>query len=206
MVVNNQNNEQHMKKARFLFFAVFILAGSRIQAQGFHLGVKAGANIAKVNGRAFSDGFQWGYCVGAFAELNVSSKWGVQPEVLFSQTNTQTATSFEEIIPTGFNDVKVNLDYLTIPILLSYKPIPLLSLQIGPQFGILMNSNQTVAGNGKNAFKSGDFSMVGGAQMNLGPVKAGARYILGLTNINDVNNVDTWNTQNFQLYIGLRLF
>ena len=194
-----------MKKLCYLLFSVLVLTVSRIHAQGFHLGIKAGANIAKVSGRAFSEGFQWGYLAGAFAELNASDKWGIQPEVLFSQTNTKTATSFDEIIPEGYNDVNVKLNYLTIPILISYKLIPLLSLQLGPQFGILLNNNQNLVVNGKDAFKSGDFSMVGGAQLNLGGIKAGARYILGLTNINDINNADTWKNQNFQLYIGLRI-
>jgi hypothetical protein len=195
-----------MKELRLLLMIVFIFSLSHTEAQGLHLGVKAGANIAKLSGRAFSDGFQWGFSAGAFAELNVTSKWGIQPEVLFSQTQTQTANAFEEIIPQGYNDLKVTLNYISIPILLSYRPIPILSLQIGPQFGILMNPDVTVANNTVNAFKSGDFAMVGGAQVNLGPVKGGVRYILGLTNINDVNNADTWKTQNFQIYLGLRLF
>jgi hypothetical protein len=79
---------------------------------------------------------------------------------------------------------------------------------VGPQFGILMNTSQNIVANGEKAFKSGDFSMVGGAQVNLGAIKLGARYIYGLTNmaeIKDINNVDTWKNQNFQLYFGLRI-
>ena len=123
---------------------------------------------------------------GAFAELDVSSKWGVQPEVLFSQTSTQTASDFNDIYEEGINNRNVKLNYLNIPILLSFKPVPLLSLQAGPQFGILMNTSDNITTNGANAFKSGDFSMVLGAQLNLGPFKGGARYVYGFTNIDDV--------------------
>jgi hypothetical protein len=60
--------------------------------------------------------------------------------------------------------------------------------------------------NGKDAFKKGDFSMLGGAQLNLGPLKAGARYVVGLTDINDISTQSKWKNQGFQLYAGLRIF
>src|SRR5580704_14562715 len=126
-----------MKKICFLVLVVSILSASGIQAQSFHFGVKAGTNLSQISGRSFNEGFKWGFTAGAFAELNFTSKWGIQPELLFNQTNTQTADSFNDIYQQGINTRSVKLNYLSIPILLSYKPIPLLSLQIGPQFGIL---------------------------------------------------------------------
>jgi hypothetical protein len=195
-----------MKKLSIHFLVVFVFAITRIHAQGFHLGIKAGTNISQITGRSFDQGFQWGFSVGAFSELNFTGKWGIQPEVLFNQTNTQTASNFNDIYEQGINSRNVTLNYLCIPILLSWKPIPLLSIQVGPQFGILMNTNENITTNGVNAFKSGNFSLVGGAQLNLGGFKAGARYVYGLTNLNDVTNADTWKNQNFQLYIGLRIF
>jgi hypothetical protein len=206
MKVNYQTQNQLMKKVSFIIFSVFILSASRIQAQGIHIGIKAGVNLGQVNGRSFDDGYKVGFSAGGFAELNFTSKWGIKPEVLFNQTNTTTVNSFNEIIPQGINNQSTKLNYLSIPILLSYKPIPLLSFQLGPQFGILMNSSQTIVGNGKNAFKTGDFAMVGGAQLNVGGFKAGARYAIGLTNINDINDQDSWKNQSVQLYVGLRIF
>lgn len=194
-----------MKKVCFLVLIVSILSASRIQAQSFHFGVKAGTNLSQISGRSFNEGFQWGFSAGAFAEVNFNSKWGIQPELLFNQTKTQTASDFNEVYNEGFNSTSVNLNYLNIPILLSYKIIPILSIQVGPQFGILMNTSQNITSNASNAFKSGDFSIVGGAQVNLGGFKAGARYVSGLTNIDNVTSVDTWKNQNFQLYIGFRI-
>jgi hypothetical protein len=195
-----------MKKVRFLFFAVFVLAATQIQAQGFHLGIKAGTNISQISGRSFNDGFQWGFSAGAFTEINFTSSWGIQPELLFSQTKTQTASNFNDIYLDGINSQSVSLNYMSIPVLLSWKPIPLLSIQVGPQFGILLNTSENITTNGVNAFKSGDFSIVGGAQFNLGGFKAGARYVSGLTDISNVTSADTWKNQNFQLYIGFRIF
>ena len=56
----------------------------------FHVGVKAGANIFKVDGKSFKEEFKFGYNLGAFAEIYFSEKWGVQPEVLWNQTNYRT--------------------------------------------------------------------------------------------------------------------
>ena len=49
---------------------------------------------------------------------------------------------------------------------------------------------------------------MGGAQLNLGGFKAGARYAIGLNNaaaIKDIENVDTWKSQSIQFYIGFRI-
>lgn len=199
-----------MKKTGFFIIAIFALSISRIHAQGLHLGIKAGTNISQLTGRSFDDGFQWNFMAGAFAEINFTSKWGIQPELLFSQTSTQTASDFTAVYEQGLNERNVKLNYLSIPILLTYKlPLPIFSLQAGPQFGILMNTSDNITGNGVNAFKSGDFSMVLGAQVNLGPFKGGARYVYGFTNVADISSiksVDSWKTRTIQLYVGLRIF
>lgn len=195
-----------MKKSGFVIFAFLVISASGIQAQGLHIGIKGGANIGQVDGRSFQDGYKWGYCLGGFAELNITSKWGLQPELLFSQTSTQTSNLFNSIYPDGINYQNVKLNYMTIPVLLSWKPIPILSIQVGPQFGVLLSSSQNILGNGEKAFKSGDFALVGGAQVNLLKFKFGARYVSGLTNLDNVGSSDTWKNNSFQLYIGFRLF
>jgi len=194
-----------------LSLALIIIGATHTQAQGFHLGFKAGANIFKVDGQSFDQSFQYGYNLGAFAELNFTKKWGIQPEVMWNQTNYRTGENFGNVFPGGVSDVKGKLNYLSIPILLTYRPIKLLSLQVGPQYGTLINSDQTLVQNGKNAFKKGDFSMVGGAQLNLAGFKLGARYVIGLTDINDLGNgngptPEKWKNQGFQVYAGFRIF
>jgi hypothetical protein len=195
-----------MKRNAFVLSTLLVIAGLQSQAQGFHFGVKAGANLFKVDGESFNQEFQFGYMVGAFTQIYVNSKWGLQPELNFNQTNYRTGNNFSAVVPDGVNDVKGKLDWLTIPVLLSYRPVPILSLLAGPQFGILVNQDEHLINNAGDAFKKGDFSLVGGAQLNLGPVLAGARYVMGLTNINDVTNQSTWKNEGWQLYAGIRIF
>jgi hypothetical protein len=195
-----------MKRNAFVLSLCLVIAAVHTQAQGFHLGIKAGANLFKVDGESFDQEFMFGYTAGAFAQINVTSKWGIQPELNFNQTNYRTGNNFSSIVPDGVNDVKGKLDYLTIPVLLSYRPIPLLSLLAGPQYGILLNQDEHLVNNAEQAFKKGDFALVGGAQLNLADFLVGARYVAGLTNINNVTNESTWKNQGWQLYAGFRIF
>ena len=174
-------------------------------AQGFHVGLKAGATIFKINGTAMKDEFNFGYNAGAFAELYFSDKLGIQPEVMFNQTNYRTGTDFSNVYQVNANDVKGKLNYLSIPILLNYNLAKFFTLQAGPQFGILMNKHETLAENGKDAFKGGDFSMLGGVQLNIGSLKVGGRYVVGLHDINDLPNDQKWKNQGFQVYLGFRV-
>ena len=185
----------------FFLVTITVISG---YAQGFHIGVKGGANIFKLDGRSFNDEFKFGYSLGGFAELNFNKTWGIQPELLWNQTNFRTASNFNSVVPDGYNDVKGSLNYLSIPILLSYRPIKLISIQAGPQFGILLGQTNIV-NNARDAFKKGDFSLLGGAQLNLGGFKLGARYFIGLNNLNDVQNDDKWKNQGFQVYVGFRI-
>jgi hypothetical protein len=194
-----------MKKKLLVFLTAALLISSASFAQGFHLGIKGGANGLKVDGKSFREEFRFGYNLGAWAEINLSKKVGIQPEVLWNQTNFRTADQFNDIYPEGTGDVRGDLNYLSIPVLLNYRPVKLITLQAGPQFGILLDKNESLFENGQRAFKKGDFSMLGGAQLNIGAIKVGARYVIGLTNINDIDNQDKWKNQGFQVYLGLRI-
>lgn len=175
-------------------------------AQGFHLGVKGGVNMYKVEGKSFADEFQHAYNAGLFAEINFSKKVGIQPEVLWNQSQTRTSTRFKDIYDQGIGELKgVTLNYLSIPVLLNVSPSKFITFQAGPQFGMLINKDQGLLDNGKSAFKTGDLSMLGGVQLNIGGFKVGGRYTVGLTNINDIDNQDKWRNQGFQLFAGFRL-
>jgi hypothetical protein len=191
-----------MKKILFAF--LLVAAGVSANAQGFHLGAKAGANLTKIQGMSFKEGFDLGYQIGGFAEIDFSKKLGIQPEVLFSQTNTTFTNQASTIYNNAFQgDVKLN--YLSIPILLRINSGKLLTFHVGPQFSILMNDNENLVSNGKQAFKDGDFSMIGGLQLNLSALKIYGRYNIGLTNINDIDSRDNWKSQQIQLGLGLRI-
>jgi hypothetical protein len=196
-----------MKTKLFLPLMAALLVSNVMMAQ-FHIGIKAGANVTKVDGRSFKDEFRYGYHLGGFAELNFrGSKLGIQPEVLFNQYTTRLDSNYKELYENVFNSGQtVKLNYISIPLLLNYKLIGnFLTLQAGPQFGILIDNSKTLLQNGGDAFKKGDFSMVGGVQLKLAALRLQGRYNIGLNNISDIDNQDRWKNQGFQVSVGLAL-
>jgi hypothetical protein len=161
-----------MKKS--LIFIVIFLFPFLLQGQGVGLGIKAGANwanqdVSNVDIKSVTD-----YLFGAYVNVNFSDKWGITPEVLYSAYGTE------------WDNAKVDLDYIAIPVMLRFKPIGLLSLEAGPQFSFLTKANVE----------------------NVGDVKdqhVGARYILGFTNISDVSS-ETVKNRTFQLSVGWTIF
>jgi hypothetical protein len=53
--------------------------------------------------------------------------------------------------------------------------------------------------------KTGDFSLLAGAQVKFGGIRVNGRYVIGLSNINDIDNQDKWKYSGFQLSLGLAL-
>lgn len=186
-------------------FVLFSVAG---MAQGgvpiFQLGVKGGVNITKIDGKSFSDEFNYGYHAGAFATIKITNHIQIQPEVLFNQINTKADTAFGNVL--NVKNLKgVKLNYVSIPLLLNITPAKILSFQFGPQFGILLDKHKNLFENGKDAFSGGDLSLLAGAQLNLGSIRVSGRYVVGVANINDASNSDKWENQGFQLGVGFRI-
>ncbi|MBX3253775.1 MAG: PorT family protein [Chitinophagaceae bacterium] len=184
----------------------FIISSSSSFAQGFRLALHAGANMGKLDGKSFNDEFQLGYHLGVAPEIMLTKKWGIQPEVMFSQSNTTTSREFEDIYKISSHELKdVKLNYLSIPLMLSFRPVSFFTLQAGPQFSVLMNKQRTLLENGGDAFKKGDFAMVGGAQINLLRLRIYGRYAIGLSELNDIDKQDSWKSQAIQLGVGFAL-
>lgn len=192
-------------KTKLISLAVMLSLCSVSFSQGLTFGIKGGATINKLTGKSFKEEFSFGYHVGGFATIGLGKKLSIQPEVLFNQVNIDTASNYSAVSP-NFNRVKdVKLKYLSIPILLNYNLSNLFALQVGPQFGVLIDQNKDLLQNGEDAFKKGDFSMVGGVQLKLLKFRVYGRYVIGLNDISDVQNSGKWNSQSIQLGLGIAL-
>ena len=191
-------------KTKLLLAAVISIISTATFAQKVQIGFKGGATVNKLTGKTFKEEFSFGYHLGAFASIGLGKKFAIQPEVLINQINVDTSSNFSNIYK--FNKLNsVQLKYLTIPVLLNYTANKLITLQAGPQFGVLMNKSNTFIENGKNAFKTGDFAMVGGVQLNVSSFKIYGRYTVGLNNLNDIDNKDKWKNQSIQIGVGFKL-
>jgi hypothetical protein len=198
-----------VKKLRYMKTKISLLLACVIFTQAaiaqINFGIKGGVNITKIDDKAFKDEFSYGYHAGGFAEIGLGKKLGIQPEVLFNQYQTKVDTSFGNIWNPLRSDQDAKLNYLSIPILLNYKLANILTLQAGPQFGVLISQDKNLLQNGQEAFKTGDFSLLGGAQINISKLRFTGRYFVGLNDIGDINDQAKWKNQGFQLSVGLAL-
>jgi Outer membrane protein beta-barrel domain len=196
-------------KAQIFITTVAILLSTSIFAQSnklqkFAIGLKGGANINKLTGKTFKEQFSYGYQGGGFITIPLGEKIAVQPEVMFNQINADTSSDFSKIY--NFNKISaIKLQYLSIPVLLNYSLNKIVVLQAGPQFGILVNKKNSLIQNGKEAFKAGDLSMLGGVQLSVLNFRIYGRYAIGLNNINDIDKKDKWKNQSVQLGLGVTL-
>lgn len=195
-------------KNNILIVAILLSTVSVANAQSLHIGAKGGATLNKLTGKSFKDEFSFGYHVGGFAEIGIGKKFSIQPEVLFNQVNVDTTTQFNQLYKSLLSSdaSNIKLSYISIPILLNYKPTKFLTLQAGPQFGILRDQNKNLLQNGKAAFKEGDLSLLGGVQLSLSKFSVYGRYAVGLNNLNDIDDQDKWKSQSIQLGIGFNIF
>jgi hypothetical protein len=196
-------------KLAFATLLLTLTAAHSFAQKSMEWGLKAGGNYFKVGGRSFNQAYNVSFSGGAYAELNYTSKFTIQPEFLFNQVLCKTSGEFSQIYaglePVAFQ--LVSLDYIAVPILLVYKPVPLISVIVGPQYSYLIAQTQGLlqADKNKAAFHHSELALVFGAQMNLGKVKVGLRYQEGLNNINAINTTDTWQTYGLQLYFGFQI-
>lgn len=195
--------------------AIALMAFAFTQAQDLKFGVKGGVNFANLNvdfGGVYGDygvyGFddnykmKIGFNVGAFAEYKFTDKWAIQPEVLYSLQGSKR--EFKDV--DGDYDVKSNLSYVNIPIMVKFYPIPKLYAEAGPQIGVLVNAkykaSEKIYGNdvneelednkdAKDDFKSIDFGFnIGAGYEFTENLFVNLRYNIGLSDIDDTPDPD----------------
>ncbi len=175
------NKSEIMKKLVIVLLAS-TLAITSINAQSpVAFGLKGGLNIATLNVESDSElDPRLGLHVGGLAHIHLNRSWALQPEVIYS------AQGFGDI---DNDDVKWKLDYVNIPVMVQYMFDNGFRLETGPQLGLLINA-KAESGNSesslKDDLKSTDVSWGFGLNyLSKSQIGVGARYNLGLTNINE---------------------
>jgi hypothetical protein len=194
-------------KVTLLALLLSALSITNLTAQSIHLGVKGGASLNKLTGQSFTEKFTFGYHIGGFVELGLGKKLSLQPEVFLSKVKQDTSSQFRALYNNllGTAGSNIELSYLNIPVLLGYKVTDQFVIQVGPQYSILMNQNDNLLQNSKNAFKQGDLSILAGVQLQVSKLRIYGRYAVGLNNLNDIDKKDEWKSQSLQIGIGLTI-
>jgi hypothetical protein len=204
-----------MKKlliALFLFSVVTVTAQrnklSDDHENFFKIGAKGGVNVNKITGQSFKSGFNYNYQLGGFVQINFSRTFGIQPEVNFVQTSTEFSNDPNDIYNDIFRDgnqKSSKLSYLEVPVLLNVNigPSKRVKLQLGPSYGALVKQTVDSLKTNGDIYKNGEWSAIGGLWIQLPLINLGARYKLGLTNINAIDDRQTWKNQAMQFFVGV---
>ena len=103
------------------------------------LGIKGGVNIATlVSENSGKQGSKIAYHAGILTRIGLTSKWSVQPEVIYSRQGIRQSLS-------GSN-YDINLNYINVPLLVQLLVTPGLRLEGGPQFGLLLSAKNIYQG------------------------------------------------------------
>lgn len=203
-----------MKK--IILSSLFVLAISFTYAQKAEFGIKGGLNSSNFSGDTDGADFKSrvGFNLGAFAAIKLSEKITLQPEILYSTQGAKAeniTAPVDDMLFTG--DVKFNLSYINVPVMMKYYVADKFNLEIGPQIGFLTSAktstkldgfSQTVEQDVKDYFESVDFGLNFGAGYDFTKnVSAGIRYNLGLSNIFKTEAGDDSKTQNSVFFLSV---
>lgn len=188
---------------RKLIVAVIIMfIGTTAFSQGIDidLGIKAGGNFSNVrNISSVNPKYRIGLQAGVFAGIKFSERIAIQADILYSEEGA--------LLSKGSFD----LTYVRIPVVLKYYIVPgeHFNLQIGPQFGILMDDNiNVVIGDVEQHFNGSDSEISGlvGAGYDLpGGFQIEARLHLGFSSVIDDPRANP-RIKYFSLALGYSFF
>lgn len=178
-----------------------------VSCASVRFGARAGANLSTINGDD-ADSFKnkTSFHIGAVAEMEVTDAFSVQPELLYSSQGAD----YSESMYSG----SYNLDYINLPIMAKYKVAEGFSLEAGPQVGLLLSAKDKFEGDGssgeediKDFISDTDFGVNLGVGYELeNGLNFGARYNLGLSNLNDGEDADDFKIQNATIQFSIGYF
>ncbi|RYJ37698.1 OMP_b-brl_2 multi-domain protein [Flavobacterium anhuiense] len=199
-----------MKK--IVLAAIAVMGFSFANAQDVKYGVKGGINLSTFTGDVEDASSKVGFQAGGFAEIKLSDKFSIQPEMLYSLQGAK----FKETEDSYTYTENVNASYLNVPVMAKYYVVDKFSVEAGPQVGFLLAAKskweETYEGemysgkeNVKDSFKTVDFSLNVGAGYDFTEnVSAGLRYNFGLSNISDFSDNAKIHNNVISLSVGYK--
>jgi hypothetical protein len=205
-----------MKKALCIMALAVLAAGGPVCAQSFQLGIKGGGNLTTFTGNSSNPVYneysmEAGWNLGVFTNFWLGNHFAIAPEVLYTTAGAQIKTTTSENNQNVYINNQLNLSYISIPVMAKVRFTGGFYLETGPEVNFNVSGgkyqNETV----KNFTNSSEFAWGAGLgyQSPIG-LGIGARYNVGLTrvdNVNDANFQDVnWHNSGFQLDLFWTIF
>ena len=183
---------------------LFLFACFVTSAQDVGFGLKGGLNLSTLDLEEPQASYEsrTGYHVGIFLRGKFN-KIAIQPEVLLY-------TQKGDIESSVFGTAHESFSYLTIPVILKFYPIGGLNLQLGPQFGFILDGERkydTFFGSGSrditDYYDKADISLSLGAGYDFGfGLGLDVRYNLGIKDINNAADGDPVKSRVIMVSLG----
>ncbi|CCZ07238.1 porin family protein [Culturomica massiliensis] len=195
-----------------------------VKAQEIKWGVKAGLNLTTagkdlkdvMKDGDFDQKTKVGFHIGAFLDWGLTENFYIQPGLYYANKGVKFENKEDDSYKT-----KVNLSYLELPILASYRfslsdnikwhvnAGPYLAYGIGGKFkyeGEEGDEKEDAFGTGEDeaGLKRFDFGLSFGTGVSFNAIYVGVKYDLGLTNIADKDSWDDTKikNRNFAVSVG----
>lgn len=151
-----------MKKLLLSISAAFLLLGTASAqntdfGERLSIGAKVGANYSNVydsQGEEFRADGKIGFAFGGFIAIPIGKYIGFQPEVLFSQKGFKASGH----ILGSLYSITRTTNYIDVPLLFAFKPIPNFTFVVGPQYSYLIKEKTEFTSNIVNSAQETEFS------------------------------------------------
>jgi len=186
-------------KALLFTISIFIVSTSTYSQVNF--GLKAGVAGSNISKSMFLEEImdfdtRYSFNIGGYMNTSITKKLSIQNEVVYTRR--------------GAGPQHLRYDYLSLPVLLSYNPIPKLALEVGPEIGFYVTQK-----NNRATPKKTDIGIDSGIRFFWHERSAvGLRYYHGLSTLATINLTDNQGlpignikqkNQSFQLSFSYRL-
>lgn len=172
------------KYVRFAVLAALVGVPFMSQAQAPQTGIRGGANLSNlfVND-ANNESARFGFHAGLYTQIPIKYNFYLQPEVQYS---TRGAEAERGNIPAS-GTYGINLNYLDVPVLGTFKLGSDAEVSVGPYASYLLNASSSYEGDAvefstqldKDNFRNFDFGLTAGFALIFGRVNVGTRYSFG---------------------------
>jgi len=152
-----------LMKTKYILSIALLIATLNVSAQeqnedlmqNIAAGVKAGINISNIydtKGDDFSSKAKVGFAFGGFLSVPFGKLIGFQPEIMYSQKGYKGSGT---VLIVDYAYTR-KLDYIDIPLQLQIKPIPELTILVGPQYSFLIHKGVDFNGGGISGSQESD--------------------------------------------------
>lgn len=190
-----------MKK---LFLGLAVAASSLSFAQQF--GAKAGTNFSTISSEGYDETkMKVGFYAGVFYNMPLTDNIRLQPEVLYNNLGSETKN---RVLGTDYSR-KLNLNFITVPVMFQMKPTEHFYVEAGPSFGFLVgaDSKTTISNSLGTAttatelntddFNKFDMGLAGGVGFDITEnFGVNARYTYGFSDLTKPSSDPSVNAKN----------